>query len=90
LLPLKAGGALKLPTAAYYRPSGKNVNRYPGYTEADEWGIKPDPGQELSLTDEELKLLALAWVALESLDPKDAANGNFEDRQLAKALESFR
>jgi carboxyl-terminal processing protease len=90
LIPLKTGGALKLPVAAYYRPSGKHVNRYPGATEADEWGIKPDPGYEVTMTDEEVKLLGLARLARESLDPKDAPNALFEDRQLRKALEAFR
>jgi len=90
LIPLKTGGALKLPVAAYYRPSGKHVNRYPGATEADEWGIKPDPGYEVTMTDEEVKLLGLARLARESLDPKDAPNALFEDRQLQKALEALR
>ncbi|HKQ40825.1 MAG TPA: S41 family peptidase [Verrucomicrobiae bacterium] len=88
ILPLKTGGALKLPVAAYYRPNGKNVNRYPGATEADEWGIKPDSDHEVSLTDEELKLLALARLARDSADPNHP-NAVFDDRQLAKALESF-
>jgi len=40
---LKNGmGALKLPVAAYYRPSGKNVNRYPASKDTDDWGITPD------------------------------------------------
>ena len=90
IFPLKTGGGLKLPVAAYYRPSGKHVNRYPGATEADEWGIKPNTGYEVGFTDEEVKRLALAWSARESMDPKDAPNAVFEDRQLAKALECFR
>ena len=90
LFPLKTGGVLKLPVAAYYRPSGKHVNRYPGATEAHEWGISPDAGYEVAMTDAELERLALARLAHESLDPKDASNAAFEDRQLRKALECFR
>ena len=90
LLPLKSGGALKLPIAAYYRPSGKNVNRCPGATDADEWGIKPDAGYDVTLTDEEFKLLGLARLARESSDPKDAPNAVFHDRQLERALEFLR
>jgi carboxyl-terminal processing protease len=90
LLPLKSGGALKLPVAAYYRPSGKHVNRYPGATDADEWGIKPDAGYEVALTEEEVKQLGLARLSRESLDPEDAPNAVFHDRQLEKALECFR
>ena len=86
LLPLKSGGALKLPVAAYYRPSGKHVNRYPGATEADEWGIKPDAGYDVALTEEEVKQLGLARLAMDSSD----APQTFTDRQLEKALEFFR
>lgn len=49
IFPLKSGvGALKLPVSAYYRPSGKNVNRYPGFTDLDDWGVKPDEGYEVA------------------------------------------
>ena len=83
ILPLKTGGALKLPVAAYYRPNGKNVNRYPGATEADEWGITPDAGYESALSDEELK----AFLQKGSLNPASAPNSNFQDPQLQRALE---
>src|SRR6185503_10645648 len=55
LFPLKGGSALKLPVAAYYRPNGKSVHRFPHLTEADDWGVKPDEGYEVAMTDEELK-----------------------------------
>jgi carboxyl-terminal processing protease len=45
--------ALKLTTASYWRPSGKNIHRFPDSKETDEWGVKPDPGFEIKLTDEE-------------------------------------
>jgi carboxyl-terminal processing protease len=85
IVPLKGGfGALKLPVAAYYRSSGKNVNRYPRYTDADEWGVSPSAGYEISMTDDELKHFEKDRAA------RDASNGaqplEFEDRQLQKAL----
>ncbi len=46
--------ALKLTTASYQRPSGKNIHRFPDASEADEWGVKPDPGYDLKLDDGEL------------------------------------
>jgi carboxyl-terminal processing protease len=56
LIPLKSGaGALKLPVAVYYRPNGRNMNRYPNSTESDEWGVRPDPGCELVFTNEEMR-----------------------------------
>jgi len=37
-------GSFKLTTATYWRPSGKNIHKMPDATEADEWGVRPDPG----------------------------------------------
>ena len=36
--------AVKLTTETYWRPSGKNIHRYPDAKEADEWGVRPSPG----------------------------------------------
>jgi carboxyl-terminal processing protease len=41
--------ALKLTTAGYHRPSGKNIHRYPEAKESDEWGVMPDKGYEVKL-----------------------------------------
>jgi carboxyl-terminal processing protease len=45
--------ALKLTTASYWRPNGRNIHRFPDAKEEDEWGVKPDKGYEVKLTDEE-------------------------------------
>ncbi len=45
--------ALKLTTASYWRPSGKNIHRLKEATDEDEWGVRPDPGFEVPLTDEQ-------------------------------------
>jgi carboxyl-terminal processing protease len=45
--------ALKLTTASYWRPSGKNIHRFPDSKEQDEWGVRPNDGFEVKLTDEE-------------------------------------
>ena len=45
---------LKLTTAAYRRPSGKNIHRFPISKDSDEWGVTPDPGYQLKLGDGEL------------------------------------
>ncbi len=42
--------ALKLTTASYHRPNGKNIHRFPDSKETDEWGVMPDDGYELKLT----------------------------------------
>jgi carboxyl-terminal processing protease len=45
--------ALKLTTASYWRPSGKNIHRFPDAKETDEWGVKPNEGFEVPMKDEE-------------------------------------
>ncbi len=47
--------ALKLTTAAYQRPSGKNIHRFPDSKATDEWGVMPDLGFELALNDRETR-----------------------------------
>ncbi len=44
--------ALKLTTASYWRPSGKNIHRFPDAKESDEWGVMPDKGYECRLSDD--------------------------------------
>ena len=46
--------ALKLTTASYQRPSGKNIHRFPDAKETDEWGVMPDEGFECRLADAEM------------------------------------
>lgn len=46
--------ALKLTTASYWRPSGKNIHRFPDSKDTDEWGVKPNAGFEVPLKDEEV------------------------------------
>ena len=45
--------ALKLTTASYWRPSGKNIHRFFDSKEADDWGVKPNPGFEVSMKADE-------------------------------------
>ncbi len=50
----KAGpSALKITTASYWRPSGRNIHRFPDSKDEDEWGVKPNKDFEVKLTDEE-------------------------------------
>ena len=46
--------ALKLTTAGYLRPSGKNIHRTEGSSDGDEWGVMPSDGFALQLSDEEM------------------------------------
>jgi carboxyl-terminal processing protease len=87
LFPLNDGmGALKLPVAAYYRPNGKSVNRYPFSKDSDDWGIKPDDGYEVAFTEVELKDYQKNRSE-HSLNSPGAPITEFNDRQLQKAVE---
>ncbi|MCE9556903.1 MAG: PDZ domain-containing protein [Planctomycetes bacterium] len=48
---------LKLTTASYWRPNGKNIHRFPDAKEGDEWGVRPDKEYEVALTTEEMRQL---------------------------------
>ena len=43
--------ALKLTTEVWLTPQGKNIHRWPDATDDDEWGVRPDPDQEVRMTD---------------------------------------
>jgi carboxyl-terminal processing protease len=90
--------ALKLTTASYWRPSGKNIHRFPDSQDSDEWGVQPNPGFEVKLKDDERR------AYYESRRERDVIHGKlsadpaakpkeakpFVDRTLEKALEYLR
>jgi carboxyl-terminal processing protease len=54
LIPMEANrSALKITTASYWRPSGRNIHRFPDSKDEDEWGVRPTKGYEIKLTPEE-------------------------------------
>lgn len=71
--------ALKLTTASYQRPSGKNIHRFPDATEDDEWGVVPNDDFLLKFTPDEMRQLVLTrrerdvvqWHAEEDSDEAD-------------------
>jgi carboxyl-terminal processing protease len=103
IIPMENGtSALKLTTASYWRPSEKNIHRFPDAKEEDEWGVKPSKGYEVKLSDEE-RLEYYKWrrerdvVRRPGEAPPKAKEGEkekkttpFTDRVLEKALEYLR
>lgn len=90
--------ALKLTTASYWRPSEKNIHRFPDSKETDEWGVKPNKGYEVKLDDQE-RIDFYKWrrardiVLRPGQDTKlddEPKLKNFKDRVLEKALEYVR
>jgi carboxyl-terminal processing protease len=54
VMPLNNGESiLKLTVATYWRPSGKNIHRFKNAKDSDEWGVSPDPGLEVNLSEQE-------------------------------------
>ncbi len=96
VLDLEGGqGALKITTASYWRPSGRNINRRTDSTEADDWGVLPSPGLEVKLDSEEFTRLR-AWRLRRDIprgddaSPVDEDDADFVDRQLQRAVEYLR
>jgi carboxyl-terminal processing protease len=85
---------LKLTTADYHRPSGKNIHRYPDSTEKDTWGVVPNEGFQVALSRAEMTQLTdlrrakdVVRKPAESPSSPAPAAPAFVDRQLQKALE---
>ncbi|GIW78366.1 MAG: hypothetical protein KatS3mg105_0173 [Gemmatales bacterium] len=85
------GGQLKLTTATFWRPSGKNLNRAStkGRPE-DEWGVIPDKNYLVELTAKQRQELQDHLHEIEIIGSKKKPNDKFEDIQLNKALEYLR
>jgi carboxyl-terminal processing protease len=85
-------GVLKLTVATYWRPSGKNIHRFKNARQTDEWGVSPNEGLEVKLTDKDL----VDWiVARRDLDltvfgkrkstTEEGAKAEAENREKATA-----
>jgi carboxyl-terminal processing protease len=86
------GGLLKLTTATYWRPSGKNINKSSTKGgEDEEWGVTPDAGYVLKLNPKERDELAEHQRDQEIIPNRDLKGKEpkteFKDRQLDKAME---
>jgi carboxyl-terminal processing protease len=91
------GGEIKLTTASFWRPSGKNLNKSStSGKESDEWGVKPDPGYAIKLSGKEFDQLEENFRKQEIINhrpPKEKSDSDeepFVDRQLDLALRYLR
>lgn len=85
--------SLKLTTASYWRPSNKNIHRGKKAKDEDAWGVLPNPGFEVKLTDEDIKQMLQqrrerekSWARPNDPAASDAADPLL-DPQLKKAVE---
>jgi C-terminal peptidase prc len=63
---------LKLTSGSFLRPSGKGLNRFPDSRPADDWGVRPEPGQETRLSSD-LSSQLKDWYLLHTLRPGGSA-----------------
>lgn len=95
IIELESGkSALKLTTAGYKRPSGKNIHKFPGAKDDEEWGVRPNDGYEVKLPDDALRA---NWqsrlqreVIRKSADGETLQLPALSDPQLEKAVEYLR
>src|SRR5579863_8469663 len=88
VIELEAGkSALKLTTASYHRPSGKNIHRLPDSKESDEWGVMPDENYSVPFTVPETEQYYKYRHLRDVLSKEGPPKSDFVDRQLAKARE---
>src|SRR5205807_6656256 len=88
-------GELKLTTASFWRPSGRNLNKSStAGKEDDEWGVKPDKGYLLELSRKEREDLYEHLHNTEIIPRRDRPAKpkltEFKDRQLDMALNYLR
>ncbi len=58
----------KLTTGLFTRPNGKNLQRFPDSRDADDWGIRPDPGLEFPVSPDLAKQIK-DWMEQQVLRP---------------------
>lgn len=99
-IPLNADeGVLKLTTAGYWRPNGHNIHRRAGAKDTDEWGVTPDAGQEVKMSEDDFQKWVgwrrdrdkqLSQNSTEAKSSDAAQQSDFaEDRPLTKAIEQL-
>jgi C-terminal peptidase prc len=84
---------LKLTIATYWRPSGKNIHRFPNAKDEEEWGVSPLPEHTVPLTPTEMRELREQMRDHENIPRRDLpkkADKEFTDKQLNTALELIR
>jgi carboxyl-terminal processing protease len=96
LIPVRGNNSmLKLTTATYWRPSNKNIHRQKDAKDSDEWGVMPDQGFAVKMSEKEseawLKNRAARDVVRRSLPAgtKPEKTDFSVDPQLRRAVDYF-
>ena len=89
--------AMRLTTATYWRPSGKNIHRSRQATDEEQWGVSPTEEYQVSFNEEEAEQFVRSQrdrfaAPVDSPASQDATSDDedasaFVDRQLQRAIE---
>ena len=91
IIELEGGhSALKLTTAGYLRPSGKNIHRFKGAKDDEEWGVMPDEGYAIRFSATEMREHLEYRRERDVLSSSGPPKSDYKDQQLEKALEYVR
>jgi carboxyl-terminal processing protease len=72
--------AIRLTVGSYHRPSGQEIHKWKDAKESDPWGVRPDPGLDVLMTNHENELVVAArrkrdlvpWTELLKAPPASA------------------
>lgn len=97
VFPLSGLAAVKLTTEVWLTPNGKNIHKWPDAKETDEWGVRPDAGLEVKLTDAQRVEYIQHVVGLDKIRGKPGptpaaapAKSDYRDPVVDKAVEYLR
>ena len=91
VLPLESGAsALKLTTAQYLRPNGKNIHRFPDSKPTDEWGVHPNEGFEVRFETQDFRDYEKFRRDRDIIRASGPTASTYQDKQFNKALEYVR
>ncbi len=79
LIPVETGGVLKVTTAHYYLPSGRNIHRRPG---EKTWGVDPDDGYYLPMTSAQAEALIQRARTRDQAPSREAPQGDLTVKQI--------
>ncbi|WP_237226995.1 S41 family peptidase [Rubinisphaera sp. JC750] len=82
----EGSSALKLTTASYHRPSGKNIHRFPKAKPEDEWGVMPNDGFDVKLSNQEMLDYRKFRSERDVLSNNGPPESEFVDKQYKSAL----